>query len=549
VFVDGKGRFWQVSSRIMNRDEALRAIDGRSEPWDVVIIGGGATGLGAGVDAVSRGYSTLVIEQHDFAKGTSSRSTKLIHGGVRYLAQGRIGLVRTALHERELLLRNAPHLVHDLTFIVPAYSWWELPFYFTGLKVYDLLAGRLGRGRSRLLSRGETLDQAPALVPHHLSGGISYHDCQFDDARLAITLAQSIFDRGGTAINYMPVTGLLKSAEKLCGIQAIDVETGRELEIRGKVVINATGAFVDQILRMDDAAVRPLITPSQGIHVVLERQALAGDCAIVVPHTDDRRILFAIPWHEKVLVGTTDTPVSETTLEPRPLADELDFLLENAARYLTTIPGTSDILSIFAGLRPLVGGTKSQKTAAVSRDHYLEVSDSGLVTMTGGKWTTYRHMGEKTIDTAARVAGLPERPSGTRELPLHGWCPDAGGQCPLAVYGADRQAIRDIAASQPTLNQAIHPRLPCLAAEVVWAARHEMARTVEDVMSRRTRALLLDARASIESAGVVAGLLAAELGRSHEWAESQVAEFAALARGYLPENGEAVKKSNQGDSV
>jgi glycerol-3-phosphate dehydrogenase len=519
----------------MKRDDALRTIDGRTEPWDVVIIGGGATGLGAGVDAVTRGYSTLVIEQHDFAKGTSSRSTKLIHGGVRYLAQRRIGLVRTALRERDLLLRNAPHLVHDLPFLVPAYSPWELALYFAGLKVYDLLSGRLGRGRSRLQSRSETLKRVPALVSNRLSGGILYHDCQFDDARLAIALAQTLTDLGGTAINYMRVAGLLKTSGKLCGVEVIDAETGRELEIRGRVVVNATGAFVDQILQWDDAAARPLITPSQGIHIVLERSALAGDCAVVVPHTDDRRILFAIPWHGKVLIGTTDTPVAETTLEPRALADELDFLLENAARYLTSIPSVSEILSVFAGLRPLVGGTRSQRTAAVSRDQHLDVSASGLVTITGGKWTTYRHMGEATIDKAARVAGLTERKSGTRELPLHGWCANAEADPALAVYGADRRAIRDIAAAQPALNEPIHPRLPYIAAEVVWGARHEMARTVEDVLARRTRGLFLDARASIEAASAVARLLAGELGRSDDWARSQAAEYIALAAGYLPE--------------
>ncbi len=431
----------------MNRDQAVQAMCGKDEPWDVVIIGGGATGLGAGVDAASRGYSTLVIEQHDFAKGTSSRSTKLIHGGVRYLAQGRAGLVRTALHERELLLRNAPHLVHDLAFVVPAYSLWEMPFYFAGLKAYDLLAGRLSRGRSRLLSRGETIERVPTLEPRGLRGGILYHDCQFDDARLAITLAQTLFDLGGTAVNYMRATGLSKDSGKICGVRVQDVETGGEFEIRGRVIVNATGAFVDQILRMDDATVSPLITPSQGIHVVLERKALPGDCAVVVPHTDDRRILFAIPWHGKTLIGTTDTPVAETALEPRPLADELDFLLENAARYLTTIPERGDILSIFAGLRPLVGGSKTRRTAGLSRDHHLEVSPSGLVTIAGGKWTTYRHMGEETIDAAARVANLPIRESGTHELPLHGWCTGSDAHDSLAVYGADRQAIRDLVVS------------------------------------------------------------------------------------------------------
>jgi glycerol-3-phosphate dehydrogenase len=518
----------------MNRDDAIRTIQDRTDPWDVVIIGGGATGLGAGVDAASRGYATLVVEQHDFAKGTSSRSTKLIHGGVRYLAQGRLGLVRTALHERELLLRNAPHLVHDLPFVVPAYSWWELPFYFAGLKTYDLLAGRLSRGRSRLLSRRETLDRVPALVPDRLTGGILYHDCQFDDARLAITLAQTLTDLKGTAVNYVRVTGLVKNSGTVCGVQAVDSETGREFEIRARVVVNATGAFVDDILKMDDPTARPLITPSQGIHVVLERKALASDCAVVVPHTDDRRILFAIPWHDKVLLGTTDTPVAATSLEPRPRADELDFLLENAARYLTTVPGASPILSVFAGLRPLVGGTKSQRSAAVSRDQHLEISPTGLVTIAGGKWTTYRHMGETTIDAAACAAGLPERKSGTRELPLHGWCSGGDAESPLAVYGADKQAIRDLAASQPAWNEPIHPRLSCIAAEVVWAVRHEMARTVEDVLSRRTRALLLDARAAIESAVGVSRLMATELGRGAEWAASQAAGFTEVARGYLP---------------
>lgn len=518
----------------MNRDEAIRTVYDKSEPWDVVIIGGGATGLGSGVDAASRGYSTLVIEQHDFAKGTSSRSTKLIHGGVRYLAQGRVGLVRTALHERELLLRNAPHLVHDLEFVVPAYSLWELPFYYAGLKAYDLLSGRLSRGRSQWLSRGETLERVPALVPHSLRGGILYHDCQFDDARLAITLARTLVDLGGTAVNYVRVTGLLKDAGKISGVRVCDVESGSELEIRARVVVNATGAFADQVLRMDDVAQSPLITPSQGIHVVLDGNALPGGCAVVVPHTDDRRILFAIPWHGKTLIGTTDTPVAETPLEPRPLAEELDFLLENASRYLTTTPERGQILSMFAGLRPLVGGSKTRRTAGVSRDHHLEVSPSGLVTIAGGKWTTYRHMGEQTIDAAARVAGLPVRESVTRELPLHAWCTGSDPGDSFAVYGADRQAIRDIAVSDPALNERLHPSLSYTKAEVVWAARHEMARTVEDVLSRRTRALLLDSRASIEAAAEVAKLLATALGRDPKWAETQVAEFTELAKGYLP---------------
>jgi glycerol-3-phosphate dehydrogenase len=517
----------------MNRNQALRMIFERRDPWDVLVIGGGATGLGTAVDAASRGYTTLLVEQHDFAKGTSSRSTKLIHGGIRYLAQGQLGLVRTALAERDLLLRNAPHLVHDLKFIVPGYSLWELPFYFAGLKTYDLLAGEFGRGRSQWLSCRETLDRAPTLVRDGLRGGILYHDCQFDDARLAIALARTLIDLGGTAVNYLGVTGLVKSADKVCGVRAGDGETGSNFEIRARVVVNATGVFSDHILQMDEPQARPLIAPSQGIHVVLGQSALPGDCAVVVPHTDDRRILFAIPWHDRVLIGTTDTPVAEAALEPRPRDEELEFLLANAARYLTTIPDRNDILSIFAGLRPLVAGNQSRNTATVSREHHLEVSSAGLVTIAGGKWTTYRHMGEATIDTAARIAGLPERPSGTRALHLHGWRADVDAKDSLSVYGSDESAVRKLILSEPALGERLHSRLPYLEAEVIWAARHEMARTVEDVLSRRTRALFLDARASIDIAGQVGHLLAAELGRDPSWVERQVEDFTNLANGYV----------------
>lgn len=517
----------------MNRDHALRTISDRRDPWDVLVIGGGATGLGTAVDAASRGYSTLLVEQHDFAKGTSSRSTKLIHGGVRYLSQGRLGLVRTALQERELLLRNAPHLVHDLEFIVPAYALWELPFYYAGLKTYDLLAGQFSHGRSQWLSCRETLERAPTLVRDNLRGGILYHDCQFDDARLAIALARTLVDLGGTAVNYVRITGLLKKAEKVCGVRACDDETGGVCEIHARAVVNATGVFSDQILQMDQSQARPLITPSQGIHVVLDRAALPGDCAVVVPHTDDRRILFAIPWHGRVLVGTTDTPVEGPSLEPRPLEEELEFLLSNAARYLTTIPKRSDILSIFAGLRPLVAARQSSNTAKVSRDHRIEVSRSGLVTIAGGKWTTYRHMGEDAVDTAQRVVGLPALKSKTQTLHLHGWCADSDLPESLAVYGQDATGIRKLALENPQLGEKLHPRMPYLKAEVVWTARHEMARTVEDVLSRRTRALLLDAKASIEAAAVAADLLAAELGRGPEWARQQVQAFTEVASGYV----------------
>lgn len=518
----------------MDRDRAWQAVRDRGEPWDIVIIGGGATGLGAAVDAASRGFSTLLLEQHDFAKGTSSRSTKLIHGGVRYLEQGQLGLVRSALVERDLLLRNAPHVVHDLAFVIPAYSWWELPWYFAGLLTYDLLAGRMRRGRSRLLSRETTLSRVSTLAPRGLRGGVVYHDCQFDDARLAVTLARTVFDLGGTALNYARVVGLSKDAGRVCGVRVRDEETFAEHEIRARVAINATGVFVDQILKMDSVSHLPMITPSQGIHIVLEREFLPGESAVVVPKTDDGRILFAIPWHGKVLIGTTDTPVAKATLEPRPLEEELEFVLRHATRYLARVPTRSDVLSIFAGLRPLVAAKPVRKTAAVSRDHHIDVSPSGLVTIAGGKWTTYRHMGEDVIDHAEKVAGLAHRPSRTRDVRLHGWCAEVAHQAPLSVYGADVDGLRQLADEQPMMCELLHPRLRYLKAEVVWAARHEMARTVEDVLSRRTRALLLDARASVEAAPIVAELLAAELGRPEAWQQTQISEYAALAAGYLP---------------
>jgi glycerol-3-phosphate dehydrogenase len=517
----------------MNRDQALRTVSDRRQPWDVLIIGGGATGLGAAVDAASRGHQTLLVEQHDFAKGTSSRSTKLIHGGVRYLAQGRLGLVRRALHERDLLLRNAPHIVHDLRFVVPAYSAWELPFYFAGLKTYDLLSGRLRRGRSEWLSRSNALQQVPSLVQDRLRGGILYHDCQFDDARLAVTLARTAFDVGGTALNYLRVTGLLKSADRVCGAQAVDLESGRKVEILARAVVNATGVFTDQILELDGGPARAVVTPSQGIHVVLDRAALGGACALVVPHTDDRRILFAIPWHGKVLLGTTDTPVAGPALEPRPLDEEVDFVLTNAARYLTPVPTRSEILSIFAGLRPLVAPRQGQSTAAASRDHHIEISQSGLVTIAGGKWTTYRHMGEDVIDEAERVGGLPSRPTRTRELRLHGWRSGLDPADPLTVYGSDLQGIRKLSLERPELAGKLHERLPYLKAEVVWAVRYEMARSVEDVLARRTRALFLDARAAVEAAPIVASIMASERGSGRDWEQVQIADFSNLVQGYL----------------
>lgn len=517
----------------MIRSEMLHRLGQADTPWDVLIIGGGATGLGCAAEAAARGYRTLLLEQHDFAKGTSSRSTKLVHGGVRYLQQGNVALVREALRERGRMLRNAPHLVHNLPFVVPNYAWWEKPFYGIGLKLYDLLAGRLGLGHSRWLSRTETLARLPTLEPAGLNGGVLYHDGQFDDARLALCLARTAANLGATLVNYLPVTGLTKTQGRVDGVTATDAESGQTWTLPARVVINATGVFCDALRRMDDGTARPLVQPSQGIHLVLDRAFLPGETALMVPHTDDGRVLFAVPWHGRVVVGTTDTPVAAATLEPRALPEEIDFLLAHVGRYLTRDPQPADVRSVFAGLRPLVAQQPGTTTASLSRDHLLQASPSGLLTITGGKWTTWRKMAEDTLDQAALRAGLAHRPSTTPNLRLHGWHPNPEQFGPLAGYGAEAPAVQALLNTVPNGLAPLHPRLPYLRGEVVWVVRHEMARTVEDVLARRFRALLLDARASVEAAPVVARLMAPALGQDEAWVRQQVAAYETLAAGYV----------------
>jgi len=517
----------------MNRNTLLETLRQKSTPWDFIIIGGGATGLGTAVDAASRGYKTLLLEQHDFAKGTSSRSTKLIHGGVRYLAQGNISLVLEALRERGLLMRNAPHLVRHQAFIVPSYDWWEGPFYGIGMKVYDVLAGKLGLAPSHLLSRDETLAQIPTLEPEGLRGGVIYYDGQFDDARLAITLAQTVFDLGGSPINYVKVISLLKTHDLVDGVIAQDMETGETFELQARVVINATGAYSDAIRRLDEPAVEPIIAPSQGVHLVLDKSFLPGDSAIMVPHTDDGRVLFVVPWHDRAIVGTTDTPIADLPIEPRPLPEEIEFLLNHAGRYLTKDPTASDVKSIFAGIRPLVKASDKNETAALSRDHTILISKSGLLTITGGKWTTYRKMAEDTVNQAAVLAGLDERPCVTPTLRLHGWKDNVESENAFNIYGEEWSAVQQLIKENLNFAKRLHENLPYTTAEVIWAIRHEMARTVEDILSRRTRALLLDAKASVAIAPPIAALMANELGHDEHWQKQQVADYDELARGYM----------------
>ncbi len=465
----------------------------RSEKvWDVAVVGGGATGLGSALDSSTRGYSTVLLEASDFAKGTSSRSTKLVHGGVRYLARGELSLVREALRERAIMRSNAPQLVHDRAFLVPAYDDWSKLFYGVGLKVYDLLAGDGAFFRSRFVSAAEAGELAPSIRRKKLRGGVVYHDGQFDDARFAISLLRSFADesKDALALNYMKVSGFLRAGGKIAGVRAVDAETGTDYEVKARVVINATGVFADEIRTIDDAAAPPSVEPSQGAHIVLDRSFMPGETALLVPKTDDGRVVFAIPWHGRTLVGTTDAPVGSIELEPKPMDSEISFLLDAVGKYLEFQPKRSEILSAFAGLRPLARVGKARSTAKLSREHHVEVSTSGLVTITGGKWTTYRVMAADAVNQAAVVAGLDWRPCWTQLHRLHGWSENHPSSGDIASgYGSDQSVLEGLTDDRPELSEPLHPRLPYLLVHILFAARFEMARTIEDVLSRRTRSL------------------------------------------------------------
>ena len=519
----------------MNRKSIIKKLKKKDKEWDIVIIGGGATGLGCAVDAASRGFKTLLLEQIDFSKGTSSRSTKLVHGGVRYLQQGDVSLVFEALKERGLMFKNAPHLVSNLSFIIPTYDFWGGPFYTVGLKVYDLMAGKLGLGPSMHLSREEAIQALPTVEKEGLKGGVIYQDGQFDDSRMSISLAQTCVDYGGSVLNYCKVTNLIKDGELITGVVAVDQETGDEFTVRAKVVINAAGIFADEIIKLDDPDKNELITPSQGIHLVLSQEFLPGDFAIMVPHTSDGRVMFAVPWHNHVIIGTTDTLVENHSLEPVALKSEVDFVLETAGRYLKKQPTRKDVLSVFAGLRPLAKPEDEKKaTKEISRGHKILISVSGLITIIGGKWTTYRRMAEETIEKAIMVAGLPERECITRHLPIHGFRMDTDPfNDPMAPYGIFKEEILSIAEEEENLSGYLSEKLKIFKTQVAWAVRKEMARTVEDVLARRTRALFLDARESIRIAPEVARIMAVELGKDDDWKTKQIVQFENLARNYF----------------
>ncbi|MAD19553.1 MAG: FAD-dependent oxidoreductase [Planctomycetaceae bacterium] len=522
----------------MNREAMIERLQG--EAFEILVVGGGATGLGVAVDAASRGYRTALLEAEDFAKATSSRSTKLVHGGVRYLEQMDISLVTEALRERGIFYRNAPHIVRDLPFIVPRYKWWEGPFYGAGLKAYDLLAGRLNLAPSRMLDVEETIAEIPNVERRALKGGVRYHDGQFDDARMATTLAMTAADHGAAVANRCRVIGLIKEGDHCVGVRAVDLAAAAgpvEFEIRAKVVINACGIFADEVRRMDEPECDSVIEPAQGVHLVLDRSFQPSDTAIMVPHTDDGRVLFVIPWHGRVVVGTTDTPMHAADLEPRALPDEIEFILRNANRYLARDPDPTDVKSVFAGQRPLVHpGGNTGDSKSISRNHEVFVSAAGIVTIVGGKWTTYRKMAEDTMKQATAIGGLDERPCVTENLKVHAALerddPRLPTHDPHRMYGSDSERIGELAAADPELAKPLHDDLPYTGAEIAWAAREEMALDLDDALARRTRSLLLDASAAIEAAPRAAAILAAELGRDEAWQAEQVAAFTHLAEGY-----------------
>lgn len=514
----------------MNRAKNLDQLE-KEQQWDVAIIGGGASGLGIALDSASRGHKTILLEKNDFAKGTSSRSTKLVHGGVRYLQNGDISLVIEALRERGIMRKNAPHLVRDLSFVIPSYDWWSSPFYGIGLKVYDMMAGKLGLGPSTILNREETLKYLPNFKKEGLRGGVIYHDGQFDDARMAVSLALTADQEGATLLNYVEVTGLEKEKDMLKGIQITDSINGSKKTIKAKVVVNATGVFSDQIIRMDQPEAKPMIRPSQGVHLVIDKSFLQGDHAIMVPHTTDGRVLFAVPWNGQVVVGTTDTPIDNALEEPIPMEEEIDFILENASAYMTKKPHRKDVKSVFVGLRPLAAtNNNKESTKEVSRHHKIIVSTSGLVSVLGGKWTTYRKMAEDAVNTIQMVGGFQDRKCTTETLPILGNDFNVDFTNPYHFYGTEAPKIK--ALNPKKANQSLSEKLFISENQVLWAVQEEMAMTLEDVLARRTRCLFLDAYETEKIAPEVVKIMSKVLKKDAQWIEKELERFSLILKKY-----------------
>ncbi len=506
----------------------------RNGLFDFIIIGGGASGAGMVMEAATRGYSAVLFEKSDFAKSTSGKSTKLVHGGVRYLAQGNISLVREACVERGLLMRNAPHLVRNQSFIIPAYGLYDELLYTAGLKIYDLMAGTYSLGRSERISADEVVERMPTVSSRGLTAGVLYHDGQFDDARLVVNVLQTAVEHGAIVLNYAEVNGLLKDGGgRLTGVIIHDPVSGVEHKVKGRAVLNATGVFADEIMQMDEPGKDAIMRPSQGIHIVVDRSFLPGNDALMIPKTVDGRVLFAIPWHGRIVIGTTDTPIEHATLEPVALEEEIEFILQTAGKYLARAPGREDVLSVFAGLRPLAASKNYRKTKEISRSHRIIMSRSGLFTMIGGKWTTFRKMGEDMISRVEKFKGWKRTKPVTRSLRIHGYEEDSIYEDQMYVYGSDRDAVLKLADDDPSLEGWLSSSLGIARAQVAWAVREEMAVSLEDVLSRRTRAQLLDARESLRIAPEAARIMAGEQGRDVQWIESQVSDYRKVTEKYL----------------
>lgn len=531
----------------MNREQSWNRLK-NTPVVDLAVVGGGATGLGVALDAVLRGFSVVLLESHDFGGGTSSRSTKLLHGGVRYLAQGNIALVREALAERAAVLRLAPHLAQPLSFVMPSYRWWQTPFYGVGLKLYDLLAGRAGLGHTQWLTLNETLAALPGVCREHLRGGVQYWDGQFDDARLTLALARTFENASGVALNHAEVKDLRHLGENspdgaTFSLTAVDRLRTQSTPVRARAVINATGVWVDQVRQQafaggGEQAHGRLVSPSQGVHVVVDRSFMPGEHALLVPKTPDGRVLFAVPWLGSLILGTTDTPRQDLAREPQPFEAELDFILTEASRVLNQPVRREDIRSQWVGLRPLVAAPQplgAPNTKALSREHTIVSDPNGLVTVTGGKWTTYRAMAEDVMDACFEAGVLPRRPGGATQrhtlfgAPLPGQPSPGLHQAPGPhLYGTAWPDVQTCPGADRTLGHGLSEAM------VRYAARHEHAYTVEDVLARRWRLLFLDAHAAADLAPEVARLLQEETGLDPE-----LSAFMDLSARYRPALGGA----------
>ena len=513
----------------MNRNDSIIKLNKVLE-WDIVIIGGGASGLGIAVDASKRGYKTLLLEKNDFGKGTSSRSTKLIHGGVRYLQNGDITLVIESLKERGILKRNAPHLVQDLSFVIPTYDWWASPFYGIGMKIYDMMAGKLGLGKSVIISKGETEKLIPNVNKKGLRGGVIYHDGQFDDSRMAITLALSANSKKTALLNYCNVDGLIKNNNEIIGLSFTDSINEKKYQVKSKVVINATGVFAEEIIRMDQPKIEKMIQPSQGVHIVLEKKFLKSEHAILIPQTSDGRVLFAVPWKNYVVVGTTDTQIKNASEEPKPLKEEIDFILNNASKYMTIKPNKSDIKSVFAGLRPLAATNDKKSTKEVSRSHKIDISPSGLISVLGGKWTTYRKISEDAIDTAISINKLKKKKCKTEKTKLFGYKKKVDFSDPMHVYGSLKKKVESLGSKDD--NNSLSTKFYITNNIIEWSIIHEMALTLEDILARRTRCIFLDSNESKLIAPNVAKKMADVLEKDQEWIDTELKNFNKLIKNY-----------------